>query len=176
MAFLEFLRCVDALAIAGFATAGCGSGASTEAPACTTSCSAETPPAEGWLGVTVASPSIDVSPGNSGAVTVTVERAGNFTGAVTLSASRLPPGLGVDFNPNPIPPGSTTSLFTATSIRLVPDPLPAARGASTGNGYTPREHVAFGRSRHTIVIGAAGGTLSAMVRLNVLCPDTCAAP
>jgi len=63
-----------------------------------------------------ASPSsLSIQQGNQGTSTVTTAIAGGFNSAITLSASGMPSGTTVSFNPNPIPaPGSGNSTMTIT--------------------------------------------------------------
>ncbi len=63
-----------------------------------------------------ASPSsLTIPQGNQGTSTVTTTISGGFNNAITLSASGMPSGTTVSFNPNPIPaPGSGTSTMTIT--------------------------------------------------------------
>lgn len=164
-------------AAATFAAAGCGSGSSTEAPGCATDCSTETPlPTAGTVGVSVAPKTLDVAPGDTGVAVVTVLRGGTFTGAVTLTAYRVPPGLAVTFDPNPVPAGSTTSTVRAASMPLHQDPVPAVLATPTGGSGLPRPDIAFIRSRHAIPIKAEGDAVSASTTLTVLCASSCEAP
>jgi uncharacterized membrane protein len=70
--------------------------------------------------------SLSVQQGNQGTSTITTTISGGFNGAITLSASGMPSGTTVSFNPNPIPaPGSGSSTMTITV------------GASTPTGTYP---------------------------------------
>jgi len=70
--------------------------------------------------------SLSVQQGNQGTSTITTTISGGFNSAITLSASGMPSGTTVSFNPNPIPaPGSGSSTMTITV------------GASTPTGTYP---------------------------------------
>src|SRR5271157_2714964 len=59
--------------------------------------------------------SLSIQQGNQGTSTITATISGGFNGAITLSASGVPTGTTVSFNPNPIPaPGSGNSTMTVT--------------------------------------------------------------
>src|SRR5271165_3993576 len=64
----------------------------------------------------LASPaSLSVAQGNQGTSTITTAISGGFNSAISLSASGMPSGTTVSFNPNPIPaPGSGSSIMTIT--------------------------------------------------------------
>jgi len=58
---------------------------------------------------------INVQQGNQGTSTITTTGMNGFNGVITLSASGMPSGTTVSFNPNPIPsPGSGNSTMTIT--------------------------------------------------------------
>ena len=63
-----------------------------------------------------ASPSsLTIQQGNQGISTITTTISGGFNGAINLSASGMPSGVGVSFNPQTIPaPGSGSSTMTVT--------------------------------------------------------------
>src|SRR5208337_1925549 len=57
--------------------------------------------------------SLSIQQGNQGTSTITTAISGGFNSAITLSASGMPSGTTVSFNPNPIPaPGSGNSTMT----------------------------------------------------------------
>src|SRR5208337_1720070 len=59
--------------------------------------------------------SLSIAQGNQGTSTLTTTVSGGFNSAITLSASGVPSGTTVSFNPNPIPaPGSGNSTMTVT--------------------------------------------------------------
>ena len=59
--------------------------------------------------------SLSVQQGNQGTSTITTTISGGFNSAISLSASGVPSGTTVSFNPNPIPaPGSGNSTMTIT--------------------------------------------------------------
>ena len=156
---------------AAFAAAGCASGSSTETSGCTTDCATGTSPATaGTVGVSVAPTTLDVAPGDTGVALVTISRGGTFTGAVALTAYRVPPGLTVIFYPNPIPTASTTSMVYAASMPSRPDTLPI------GANSLSHPNIAMIRRRHAIPIKADGENHSASTTLTVLCASSCEAP
>src|SRR5208337_1028805 len=56
-----------------------------------------------------------IATGHQGSSTITTTISSGFNSAITLSASGLPSGTTVSFNPNPIPaPGSGNSTMTIT--------------------------------------------------------------
>ena len=60
-------------------------------------------------------PSLSIQQGNQGTSTITTTISGGFNSAISLSASGVPSGTTVSFNPNPIPaPGSGNSTMTIT--------------------------------------------------------------
>ena len=158
-------------AATAFAAAGCAAGSSTESPRCNTDCATGTPPATaGTVGVSVAPTTLEVAPGDTGAAVVTVLRGGTFSGAVTLTAYRVPPGLAVTFDPNPVPPASTTSIVNAVSMPSRPGTPPV------GARRLPNPDIVLIRSRHAIPIKADGDNVSASTTLTVLCASSCEAP
>ena len=59
--------------------------------------------------------SLSIQQGNQGTSTITTTISGGFNSAISLSASGVPSGTTVSFNPNPIPaPGSGSSTMTIT--------------------------------------------------------------
>src|SRR5271166_4664226 len=59
--------------------------------------------------------SLSIQQGNQGTSTITSTISGGFNSAISLSASGVPSGATVSFNPNPIPaPGSGSSTMTIT--------------------------------------------------------------
>ncbi len=70
--------------------------------------------------------SLSIQQGNQSTSTITASISGGFNSAIALSASGVPSGTTVSFNPNPIPaPGSGSSTMTITV------------GGSTGPGTYP---------------------------------------
>jgi len=99
-----------------------------------------------------ASPSsLTVAQGNQGTSTITSTISNGFNSAITLSASGMPSGTTVSFNPNPIPaPGSGNSAMTITV------------GSNTPTGTYP-----------IMVTGSGGGVQqSTTVTLTVTAPPT----
>jgi kumamolisin len=89
--------------------------------------------------------SLTVTWGSSGTSTITATPSGGFNSAISLSASGVPSGVTVSFNPTSISSGSGKSTMT----------MKVAMGASTG--------------RHTITVKGTGGgkTQTTTVTLNV---------
>ena len=77
--------------------------------------------------------SVNVAPGNQGSSTITSTLSGGFNSAITLSASGMPSGTTVQFNPSTIPaPGagtSTMAIMVGSSTALGTYPI-----IVTGNG------------------------------------------
>src|SRR5271166_581478 len=87
-----------------------------------------------------ASPSsLSVAQGNQGTSTITTVISGGFNSSIALSASGMPSGTTVGFNPNPIPaPGSGNSTMTITVGGSTPTgtyPITV-----TGNGGGIQQH------------------------------------
>ena len=79
---------------------------------------------------------LSIAQGNQGTSTISTAISGGFNSAISLSASGVPSGTTVSFNPNPIPaPGAGTSTMTITV------------GSSTPAGYLPH-HRDWQRWRH----------------------------
>src|SRR5271165_6293439 len=69
----------------------------------------------GMLSLSASPASLSVVQGNQGTSTITTTISGGFNSAISLSASGMPSGTTVSFNPNPIPaPGSGNSTMTVT--------------------------------------------------------------
>jgi hypothetical protein len=65
--------------------------------------------------LTVSPSSLSIQQGNQGTSTITTTLRGGFNSSIALSASGMPSGTTVSFNPNPIPaPGSGNSTMTIT--------------------------------------------------------------
>ena len=72
-----------------------------------------TPSAQGNFTLTASPTSLSVVQGSQGTSTITTTISGGFNSAITLSASGVPTGTTVSFNPNPIAaPGNGTSTMT----------------------------------------------------------------
>ena len=70
-------------------------------------------PAAGSFTLSASPSSLSVAQGGQGTSTITAAISGGFNSAISLSASGVPSGTTVSFNPNPIPaPGSGTSTMT----------------------------------------------------------------
>jgi hypothetical protein len=82
--------------------------------------------AQGSFAISASPPSLSVVQGNQGTSIISTAVSGGFNNAISLSASGVPSGTTVSFNPNPIPaPGSGSSTMTI------------AVGASTPVGAYP---------------------------------------
>src|SRR5271166_4638146 len=69
----------------------------------------------GNFAISASPASLSVQQGNQGTSTITTTVSGGFNSAITLSASGVPSGTTVSFNPNPIPaPGSGNSAMNIT--------------------------------------------------------------
>src|SRR5208283_4818681 len=108
--------------------------------------------------ISASTASLSVQQGNQGTSTITTAISGGFDNSISLSASGMPSGTTVSFNPNPIPaPGAGSSTMTINV------------GASTPAGTYPITVSAFGggdtqNSTVTLTVTAAGSpnfTLSA---------------
>ena len=83
--------------------------------------------------LTASPPTVTVAQGSAGNTTVRTTLLGVFNSAITLSASGMPSGTTVSFNPNPIPaPGGGTSTMTITVGANTP--LGSYPITVTGNG------------------------------------------
>ena len=86
--------------------------------------------------LTASPPTVTVAQGSAGNTTVRTTLLGTFNSAITLSASTMPSGTTVSFNPNPIPaPGggtSTMSIMVGANTPLGTYPITV-----TGNGGWP---------------------------------------
>ena len=71
--------------------------------------------------------SLSIAQGNKGTSTITTTISGGFNSAISLSASGVPSGTTVSFNPNPIPaPGAGNSTMTITvGGNTPPGPIPS---------------------------------------------------
>ena len=83
--------------------------------------------------LTASPPTVTVAQGSMGNTTVMTTLFGSFNSAISLSASEMPPGTKVSFNPNPIPaPGGGTSTMAITVGATTP--LGTYPITVTGNG------------------------------------------
>src|SRR6187455_2553956 len=121
---------------------------------------------------------LSVTRGASAATTVTIART-NFTGAVTMSATGLPAGVTVAFNPSAATTGnSVTATFTASStatLGAATVTLTATSGALTrstsvsltvNDGSTPTFTVAASPGSLSVARGASGASTIAITRTN----------
>jgi hypothetical protein len=94
--------------------------------------------------------SLSVQQGNQGASTITTTVSGGFNSAIALSASGVPTGTTVSFNPNPIPaPGSGNSMMAFTVGNSTP--VGSYPITLTGNGGGIQQSAAM-----TLAVTAAG--------------------
>jgi len=71
--------------------------------------------------VSAAPSSLSIDEGNQGVSTITTVISGGFNNSISLSASGMPAGVGVSFNPSTIPaPGGGTSTMTITVGNTTP--------------------------------------------------------
>ncbi len=95
--------------------------------------------------------SLSVPQGNQGTSTITTTISGGFNNAITLSASGVPSGTTVGFNPNPIPaPGSGNSTMTVTVGGSTPVGTYPITVTGKGGGIQQTTTV-------TLTVTAAGG-------------------
>jgi hypothetical protein len=91
-----------------------------------------------WIGgesfAMSASPaSLSITLGNQGTSTITTEVSGSFDSPISLSASGVPSGTSVSFEPNPIPaPGAGTSTMTIMVSGTLPGTYPITVTANGG--------------------------------------------
>src|SRR5271157_204697 len=65
--------------------------------------------------ISASPPSLSIAQGNQGTSTVTTTISGGFNSAISLSASGMPTGVSISFNPQSIPaPGAGSSTMTIT--------------------------------------------------------------
>jgi uncharacterized membrane protein len=118
--------------------------------------------AQGSFTVSAAPASLSIPQGNQGTSTITTTLSGGFNGAITLSASGMPSGTTVSFNPNPIPaPGSGNS--TMTIIVGGSTPVGTYPITVTGNGGGIQQNLAVTLtvlSDPDFTISASPGSLS----------------
>ena len=75
--------------------------------------------AAGNFSISASPSSLSVSQGSQGTTTITTTISGGFNSSISLSASAVPPGVTVSFNPQTIPaPGAGSSTMTITAQRF----------------------------------------------------------
>jgi hypothetical protein len=96
----------------------------------------------GDFALTASPTSLSVVQGNQGTSTITTAISGGFNSSISLSASGMPSGVAVSFNPQVIPaPGAGSSTMTITVLKLtIPGTYPIT---VTGNG---------GGAKHTATV------------------------
>lgn len=100
-----------------------------------------TPPTtNGSLSIGAATPTLTVPQGTTGAVALSVGRAGAFAGAVTLTAEGVPAGVTATFTPASVAGGSTTSnleLAVGSGVAVGTSPITIrARGTGVADATT----------------------------------------
>ena len=152
--------------------------ATAKVSAASTAVSATTTAVTQDFTVTPSPSAVSVTRGASAATTVAIART-NFTGAVTMSASGLPAGVTVAFNPSTATTGnSVTATFTASStatLGAATVTLTATSGALTrstsvsltvNDGSTPTFTVAASPGSLSVARGASGASTIAITRTN----------
>jgi len=152
--------------------------ATAKVSAASTAVSATTTAVTQDFTVTPSPSAVSVTRGASAATTVAIART-NFTGAVTMSASGLPAGVTVAFNPSTATSGnSVTATFTASStatLGAATVTLTATSGALTrstsvsltvNDGSTPTFTVAASPGSLSVARGASGASTIAITRTN----------
>jgi endoglucanase len=152
--------------------------ATAKVSAASTAVSATTTAVTQDFTVTPSPGAVSVTRGASAATTVAIART-NFTGAVTMSATGLPTGVTVVFNPSAATTGnSVTATFTASStatLGAATVTLTATSGALTrsasvsltvNDGSTPTFTVAASPGSLSVARGASGASTIAITRTN----------
>jgi hypothetical protein len=75
-----------------------------------------------------------VTPGDSATYTVDIGRLNGFSGAVSLTATRLPRGTTASFQPQPIPGGGTAATLTVSTSTSTPAGTRQIRITGTSGG------------------------------------------
>jgi hypothetical protein len=95
-----------------------------------------TPPTStaGSITVSLSASTLSVVQGTNGTVTITVGRAGSFTGSVDLSLEGAPTGVAGAFTPSSVPGNATSSTLALTVASTVPagNTTLTIRGKGTG--------------------------------------------
>ena len=101
--------------------------------------------------ISAAPASLSIPQGNQGTSTITTAISGGFDSAITLSASGMPSGTTVSFNPNPIPaPGSGSSTMTITVGSSTPTGIYPITVTGNGGGIQQNSTV-------TLTVTSTGG-------------------
>lgn len=87
----------------------------------------------------LAAPTVAIEPRFSGTATVTIDRQGDFDGAVNLNASGAPFGMSISFAPSS--PGSTSTTISIAVASRVPVGVYPVTITGTGNGVLPKSIV-----------------------------------
>lgn len=112
-------------------------------------------PVQGSFTLSAAPAVLGIAQGSTGQSTITITRAGGFTGAVTLALTGTSTGITASFNPAVVPAGSTTAVMTITVAPPAATP-PAAPPMATPLGDYP-----------LVVTGTATGVANATAGLTV---------
>ena len=109
----------------------------------------------GYFTITASPSSLTIQQGNQGTTTVTTAISGNFNSPIALSASGMPSGTTVSFNPNTIPaPGSGQSTMTVTVGSTTPVGTYPITVTGSGGGSQESAVVTL------TVTGTASGTIT----------------
>src|SRR5271166_315943 len=120
--------------------------------------------AQGNFTISASPASLSIAQGNQGTSTITTAISGGFKGAISLSASGMPTGTTVSFNPSTIPaPGEGNSTMTITVGSSTPTGTYPITVTGNGGGVQQNATVALtvtagGQSNFTL--SAAPASLS----------------
>ena len=105
--------------------------------------------------------SLSVGQGNQGTSTITTAVSGGFNSSINLSASGVPSGTTVSFNPQTIPaPGSGTSTMTITVGSSTPTGTYPITVTGNGGGIQQSTTVTLTVTQPTYTISASPASLS----------------
>ena len=99
-----------------------------------TACPSPTPP--GDFSLTLSVGSITIRRGSSGDITITVQKNGSFSDAVSFNASNLPTGVTASFNPPNSADTSVLTLNVAAGAPLVVNKAITVTGTGGGKSHT----------------------------------------
>ena len=118
-------------------------------------------PSVGSFTMAASPASLSVAQGNQGTSTITTAISGGFNSAISLSASGIPSGTTVTFNPTTIPaPGSGSSTMTitvgaATPAGTYPITVTGNGGGSPANYYCHFDRHRWGHIHHLRIASVA---------------------
>lgn len=93
------------------------------------------------VNITVGDTEVSVTQGGTVSVPITITRTGTFTGAISLTAEGLPPGMTATISPNPIAAGSQTATMTITASSSATIGNRTVFITATGTGITEATEV-----------------------------------